>query len=276
MNRKLWMLLLFLLGTIGQMQAFVEHLKVYSEAMDKDIDVVAVLPGNYDQSGNTRYRVVYLLHGYGNEGKQWIEVTKPNLEEVATETGFIFICPSGNNSWYWDSPVDPAYRYETFVSDELIRFVDHKYATVAHKTGRAITGYSMGGHGALWLAIRHSDRFGAVGCMSGGVDIRPFPDGWEMKNRLGDYADNKEVWDQHTVITQVDKIENDSLAIIIDCGFDDFFLQVNKNLHEELLKRKINHDFILRPGVHDHSYWNGALDYQLFFFKKYFDSHRTE
>lgn len=59
--------------------------------------------------------------------------------------------------------------------------------------------------------------------MSGGLDIRPFPDSWNMKARLGEYASNKEVWDNHTVINQLDRLKDGSLAIIIDCGADDFF-----------------------------------------------------
>ena len=74
-------------------------------------------------------------------------------------------------SWYWNSPVDPKSQYETFISDELIKAIDSKYKTIKNRTGRAITGLSMGGHGALYLAIKHQDVFGAAGSMSGGVDI---------------------------------------------------------------------------------------------------------
>ena len=66
----------------------------------------------------------------------------------------------------------------------------------------------MGGHGALWLAIRHQDIFGAAGSTSGGVDIRPFPDNWDMKKQLGEYINNKEIWDNHTVINQINKLQD--------------------------------------------------------------------
>ena len=132
-------------------------------------------------------------------------------------------------------------------------------------------GLSMGGHGGMWLSIRHQDIFGGGGSMSGGLDIRPFPDSWNMKARLGEYASNKEVWDNHTVINQLDRLKDGSLAIIIDCGADDFFLQVNKAAHEALLKRGIGHDFIIRPGAHNPRYWNNAIDYQVLFFKKFFN-----
>ena len=74
-----------------------------------------------------------------------------------------------------------------------------------------------------------------------------------------------------TVINQLDKIKNGDLAVIIDCGCDDFFLEVNKAVHEKLLKKKINHDFIIRPGGHTGRYWNNAIDYQILFFSKFFN-----
>ena len=95
----------------------------------------------------------------------------------------------------------------------------------------------MGGHGGMWLSIRHKDVFGAGGSTSGGVDIRPFPHEWKMKEQLGELSKNRQRWDEHTVMTQLDKIQNGDLALIIDCGTGDFFLEVNQKFHEELEKR---------------------------------------
>lgn len=183
----------------------------------------------------------------------------------------IIVCPDGMNSWYWDSPEVPTSRYETFVGSELVSYVDSHFPTIKDRKGRAITGLSMGGHGALWLACRHKEIFGAMGSTSGGVDIRPFNTNWGIKILLGDYDTHKQIWEDHTAITQVDKIANGDLAIIIDCGVDDFFLEVNKSLHQYLLDRKIDHDFIIRPGMHNWAYWNNSMDYQLMFFDKFFN-----
>mgnify|MGYP000896853432 CR=1 FL=1 len=183
----------------------------------------------------------------------------------------IIVCPDGQNSWYWDSPIDPKFQFESYVSSELVSYIDKNYKTIASSDGRAITGFSMGGHGGLWLGINHPDVFGACGSMSGGVDIRPFPNNWNMKDRLGEYKQNAEVWDNHTVITQLYKITPNTLSIIIDCGKDDFFYQVNENLHNEMLQKNITHDYIVRPGIHNHQYWNNAIDYQMQFFSKFFN-----
>ena len=160
-----------------------------------------------------------MLHGYGGNARSWVGL-KPELPKIADEKGIIFVCPDGKNSWYWDSPKNQAYRYETSVASELVKHTDKNYATIPEKKGRAITGLSMGGHGALWLAIRHKEIFGAGGSTSGGVDIRPFPKNWEMNKQLGDYESDKTLWDQHTVITQVKTVEKDGYAAV-QLGFQD-------------------------------------------------------
>ena len=128
----------------------------------------------------------------------------------------------------------------------------------------------MGGHGALYLAINHQDLFGACGSLSGGVDIRPFPNNWHMANSLGEYSKNKEVWDSHTVMEQLYKIKPNSLAITIDCGVKDFFYQVNEELHQRLLYLNSPHDYTTRPGAHTQEYWGNAIRFQTVFFDEYF------
>lgn len=227
--------LLWCLSAVMLQAARVDTVLVRSAAMNKDVKVVYVLPDK--AIGKQACPVVYLLHGYGGNARSWVQL-KPELPQMADEKGIIFVCPDGKNSWYWDSPENPAYRYETFVTSELVKYTDGNYATIPDRKARAISGLSMGGHGALWSAIRHKDVFGAAGSMSGGVDIRPFPQNWEMNKQLGEFAANKASWDAHTVVNQLDKIVNGDLALIIDCGEADFFLEVNKDLHNRLLARR--------------------------------------
>lgn len=268
MKRHLLLFIAFILAA-PTFAAKVDTLSVKSPSMNKDVQVVVITPDAAIGKKGTSCPVVYLLHGYGGYAKTWIEI-KPNLPQIADERGIIFVCPDGKNSWYWDSPKNPGFRYETFISSELPNYIDGHYNTIANRKGRAITGLSMGGHGALWNAIRHKDTFGACGSMSGGVDIRPFPKNWDMAQQLGDIDSNKGIWESHTVINQIDKIQNGDLATIFDCGEADFFLGVNKDLHARLLERKIDHDFITRPGGHTSEYWNNSIDYQILFFDKFF------
>lgn len=266
MKTRLMMLAVsFALIAFSVKGAVVDTLAVYSASMKKNVPVVVISP----ESSHASLPVVYLLHGHGGNEKYWIDM-KPELKEVADRDGLIFVCPNGNNSWYWDSPKDSSFCYETFVSSELIKYIDSNYPTLKDRSGRAITGLSMGGHGAMWLAFRHKEVFGAVGSTSGGVDIRPFPNNWGMSILLGKESDNQEIWDRHTAITQIGRIKNGELAIILDCGYSDFFFEVNNDFHKQLLKYKIDHDFLVRPGSHNKDYWKNSIDYQLLFFKKFF------
>jgi len=108
--------------------------------------------------------------------------------------------------------------------------------------------------------------------MSGGVDIRPFPNNWDMAARLGKYAGQPENWEKNTVINMLYLLTPQSLALIIDCGTEDFFFKVNQNLHRQLMYRNIPHDFITRPGAHNWAYWSNAINYQLLFMNTYFKS----
>ena len=266
--RKIFSLLIFCITTVSNAFAKqVDTIEILSPSMNNKIKNVIILPADYDNK--TNLPVLYLLHGYGGNHKHWIQI-KPELPKLATQYSIIIVCPDGKNSWYWDSPINAKMKYETYVSKELTAYIDNNYKTKKDKSGRAITGLSMGGHGGLWLGIRNQNIFGACGSSSGGVDIRPFPDNWEMKKAIGSYKDNAERWDKHTVINQLHLIKPE-LAIIIDCGTEDFFYEVNENLHRELVQRKIKHDYISRPGAHNGRYWNNAIEHQILFFSNFFN-----
>ena len=249
--------------------ASVDTIMIFSDCMHKNVKCVVVKPDQYKKK-KQRFPVLYLLHGWSGDYSNWV-LKAPDLLRAVDENGFLVVCPDGAyNSWYFDSPIDTSVKYETNVALEIPAYIDEHYRTIADRRARAIAGLSMGGHGALYLAIRHKDVFGAAGSMSGGVDFRPFPENWDIKKMLGDYGTYAGNWDKNTVITMVDSLNNGDLNIILDCGVDDFFLQVNRNLHQKLSDKKIDHDYTERPGEHNWDYWNNSVKYQLLFFRQYF------
>lgn len=267
--KKLSTLILCLLAVLTAQAGRVITHTLHSDVMNRDIAVTVITPDNLTGP----LPVVYLLHGaYGNE-RSWLDI-KPNLPDIADEKRMIFVSAAALNSWYFDSPIMKDFQYETFMTRDLIGFVDSHYPTLARREGRAITGLSMGGHGALFLSMRHKDLYGAAGSMSGGVDFRPFPQNWNIPDVLGEMAAHMDSWNSHTVVAQLDRIENGDLRITIDCGEDDFFLEVNKDLHKRLLGRGIGHDFTTRPGGHTSEYWANSIDYHLLFFQKFFNSNK--
>lgn len=256
--------------TITSHAAKVDTISIQSATLNKVTKCIVITPTGSSNS-SIKFPVVYLLHGYSGSYKNWLGIA-PRLIEQADALGMIIVCPDGGfGSWYFDSPIDSTIRYESFITKELLPYIDDNYPTIKNKNARAITGLSMGGHGGLYLSIRHSEQFGAAGSMSGGVDFRPFPNNWDIKKALGEYAANAPVWDNNVVVNLIDKLENKKLAIIVDCGVDDFFITVNRNLHKKLVDLKIDHDYIERPGAHNKDYWENSVDYQLLFFKKYFN-----
>ena len=110
--------------------------------------------------------------------------------------------------------------------------------------------------------------------MSGGVDFRPFPDSWQIKEKIGDINTNPQEWNNRVIINMIEQCPTDSFSIIIDCGIKDFFFDSNKRLHEKMVQLNIPHDYIERPGKHDWPYWANAIEYQLLFFHKYFEGNK--
>lgn len=268
--KKLLVIILFLCGSY--LKAFcgtVDTIRVYSQAMHKEISCVVIVPDLYNKL-QISYPVVYLLHGYSGNYLDWI-TRVPELKNYVDEFHVIIVCPDGGySSWYFDSPVDSSMRYETFMTKELVSAIDTLYHTIPDRSHRGICGLSMGGHGALYLAIRHTNEFGAAASISGGVDIRPFPNNWDIKKRLGDIKTHRENWEKNTVINLVDSLENGELKIAIDDGVKDIFIKGNRALHQKLLRLGIGHDYTERPGGHTWEYWRNAIPYELLFFRKYF------
>jgi S-formylglutathione hydrolase FrmB len=272
-RRNILLLLWVVAFAINAKAAKVDTVETYSDAMKKKIKAIVVTPDNY--ASGTQYPVVYLLHGATGNYTDWIKKAT-GVPDNADKYNMIIVCADGGNtSWYWDSPVDPTYQYETYVTKELIPYIDKNYKTIKTRNGRAITGLSMGGHGGLYLGIRHQDLFGAAGSMSGGVDIRPFPNNWDMAKRLGKYSEKPDNWDKYTVTNQLHLLTPNSLAIIFDCGTEDFFYKVNTELHDKMLERNITHDFIVRPGAHNWQYWTNAVGYQMMYFNSVFKKGNT-
>lgn len=224
------------------------------------VKVTVALPASYlNLSDTARYPVVYLLNGYSGNHTDY--AFHNSLDSLATAYGVIFVCPDGRDSWYWNSPVDKSMQMESFITETLVPEIDRLYRTEADASHRAIAGLSMGGHGALWLAIRHPDIWSRTGSMSGGVDITPhrFHKRWKMSRRLGPYASDPAVWKAHSVMSLADSIEPGKTDIIITCGDSDIFIEENNALSRALADRGISHVFRTSEGNHSWNYWKQTL-----------------
>jgi len=265
-----WLLIwVWVFLSIDTNAASVDTVSVYSNAMHKAFKCVVIKPDSYKKN-KVQYPVVYLLHGYDGWYSNWI-IREPKLKDYADSYDILIVCPDGGkSSWYLDSPLDPTMKYETYISTEVPEYIDKHYRTIKNRKARAITGLSMGGHGALFIAFRHPQIFGACGSISGLTDLRSAGNKYELSKRIGDTIQNADNWKKYSVINLVEKYPRDSLAIIIDCGTGDQFYLINRQLHEKMLQLKIPHDYTERPGKHEWPYWKNSIQYHLLFFKNYF------
>jgi len=266
-------ILLFLFISTSIFAQKIDTLTIFSNSMQKNIKNVVILPDTL-QSQNKKFPVLYLLHGAYGDYSDW--TTKvPKIKEYANQYQMIIVCPDGDPfSWYFDSPIDSSYRYETYISKELITAIDKNYPTITSKSGRAITGLSMGGHGAFYLAFKHQDLFGAVGSMSGGMDLVRFADkkNYELTKRLGNFKAFPENWINNTIINMTDLVIGSDLKIVFDCGIDDFLYGTNIDLHKKLHSQNIPHDYTERPGKHSWEYWKNSIKYHMVFFDSFFNN----
>src|SRR5690606_1548026 len=155
-SMKKFLILLFLSPSLIFAQAKVDTIEVLSKAMNKTLKAAVTTPSSYD--GSKEFATLYLLHGGSGAFSDWHQkVTEPGLvNKMAEEYNLIIVTPGvGPHSYYFDSPVMDSVQYETYISTELIPHIDKTYRTLAQKESRAITGLSMGGHGAIMLSAKH-------------------------------------------------------------------------------------------------------------------------
>ena len=246
----------------------IDTLVVSSKSMNKEIKNLVILPETYQTTTNS-YPVIFMLHGYGEDHTYWIN-NIPSVKDFADQYQVIIITPDGGEaSWYLDSPVDPSYQYETYLNFELLPEVEKQYRTLKSRESRAITGLSMGGHGAFYQALRNPDIWGMAGSMSGGMDITKFTDRWHLKALLGNYEDNPDYWKENAIVGMAELAKDAGLHLIFDTGMDDFFLEVNRALHQRFLELGVPHDYIERPGGHSKDYWENSIQYHFLFFNNH-------
>lgn len=172
---------LFIVQCLVSQAATVDSLDIPSVVMKKTYKAAVVLPAYYAKNKRV-YPVLYLLHGGYGHFNDWLLKTpdKMIVQNLSDQYNLIIVMPEGEVfSYYIDSPVDKDSQFETYVTKEVIEKIDNTYRTVKDKKGRAITGLSMGGYGALYLSIRHPDLFCAAGSMSGALN--PDMQGWKLQ-----------------------------------------------------------------------------------------------
>jgi S-formylglutathione hydrolase len=164
-------------GTVDRIKIHGRSLAGNLEGDSPDRDVMVYLPPSYKVSGNRRYPVLYMLHGFTDDTDHWWGVVPhfvnvPRSIDKALASGvaqeLIVVMPNAytrfQGSMYSNSVTTG--NWEDYVAGDLVSYVDRHYRTIANVRSRGLAGHSMGGYGALRIGMKHPDVFSSIYVMS--------------------------------------------------------------------------------------------------------------
>ncbi len=247
-----------------------------SHILKQVVHYCVYLPAGYDagatQHPPRRYPVLYFLHGLGdNEQTLFKSGGWTLLEDLRNQHkmgDFLIVAPEGRRSFYINS-ADGSVRYSDFLLQEFIPQIESKYRILPGRAGRAISGISMGGYGALRFAFSHPELFSAVSAQSAAL-ITESPQTLDSASRAGaplagvlgavfGKPINVPHWNDNSpfVLAKRNAAALRKTAIYFNCGQDDNygFEKGAAALHEELQKEGVKHEYHPYPGDHSLTYF---------------------
>ena len=293
--RHVNLLLFFCLLPLSTMFAeepkrIMEGMSMTSVILGQEVNYSIVLPLDYYNS-NKSYPVVYLLHGLGDNESSWLEYGRiAQLGDAAVAAKeivpMIFVMPQGFRNYYVNDYAG-TFRYEDMFVQELVPFIDKTYRTIPDHTHRATMGYSMGGFGALMLPARHQDVFSVSVPLSISVrtdaqymveDASEWNDQWGRLFGGVGKAGTERITDYYKQYSPFHYFNSGNaksflgLRLFIDNGDDEHTLcRSNEELHILLRDLEIPHQYRVRDGGHEFSYWRDALPNALQFISDSFE-----
>lgn len=271
------------ISVFSQNGRVIESMEFKSNLVDYPVEYSIYLPPDYDTSERS-YPVLYLLHGYSDDETGWIQFGEANrIADNGIANGdfssCIIIMPDGGVSWYVNS-ADGSGLWEDMFIQEFIPTIEKQYRIRSKKEFRAIAGLSMGGNGSLLLAMKNPDLFSSCVALSAGT----ITDEEVLANDQFDHYFGKiygektidevsEHWKANSplhLLDSVDKKQLNSINWYIDCGDDDFLYKGNSALHIKMRDLGIKHEFRIRNGGHQWSYWRTGLSDGLKFISEEF------
>lgn len=223
-----------------------------------------LLPPDYTTS-DRRYPALYLLHGLFGSFTNWTE-----LGQLRATNDLIIVMPEGGDGWYCDVENTDEMN-ESRVVRELVPEIDAGYRTIATRDGRSIAGNSMGGYGALKIALKFPEMFSFAASFSGAfeavnwTDQSPPAEKWdEYRPSISRVFGNAE--SSTRAANDIFRLPAESSsqvapAIYFDCGISDSFLAANRRLSRTLRECGVEHKFRILPGGHDWDYWSRQVSY---------------
>ncbi len=239
------------------------ELRYFSKALDKLTAAMVILPEGEGVPPGP-YPVFYLLHGLSDDYTGWQRRT--SVERYAEGMPLIIVMPDGGRGFYTDAR--EGYAYETAIVRDLVGLVDRVYQTDPRREARVVGGLSMGGYGALKLALKYPDLFCSAVSHSGALAAAHYPfnlaDGREREFARISGPDPRGGPDD--LFALAERVDRGLLpALRIDCGTEDFLLNANRRFHAHLDELGLPHEYEEFPGGHTWDYWDRHVQEALTF-----------
>lgn len=256
--------------TIAQSSKVMDNLALNSRILNGERKYAIYLPPGYETSQRS-YPVLYLLHGGGDDHTGWVQfgevqhITDKAIAE-GRSTPMIIVMPDANTvrRGYFNDPAGN-WNYEDFFFNEFIPYIEKTYRIKNEKRYRAVSGLSMGGGGSFVYALRRPDLFSASCPLSASTGPLTQEDARSMirrnNNSVHDSTINK-YYNRHSVVSMVQNMPDSLRQAVrwyIDCGDDDFLYEGNSLVHIAMKKKQIPHEFRIRDGAHNWTYWRQSL-----------------
>jgi putative tributyrin esterase len=239
-------------------QVAMQDIIFHSTSLNRDMQYRVILPVSTTTS--QKLPVVYLLHGRGGNFRDW-----SNYSDVAgfAVNGLILVMPEGDDSYYTNSAEHTQDRYEDYIVKDLIADVEARFP--AARQNRAIIGVSMGGFGAVKLALAHPELFAFAAGLSSAVDVpgRPFSwnrlrQWWFFRSIFGPWrSQTRRDSDPFILARTADPVRIPYLFLA--CGEQEALLSPNREFADLLKRRHFAYEFHTTHGGHDWNQWNGWL-----------------
>ncbi|MBV5349019.1 esterase family protein [bacterium] len=263
--------LFFLMSAFAQSGGKVsDNFAMTSKILKMDRKYAIYLPADYETSDRS-YPVLYLLHGAGDDQTGWVQFgeVKSIADKAIQEgkcTAMIIVMPDGDTGQrgYFNSPKGD-WNYEDFFFQELMPSVEKAYRIRADKRYRAIAGLSMGGGGTFMYALHHPELFSAacpLSAYAGPISLEEAATRWEKQYPGISKEDQANYFAKHSALELIKNMPDDQKKAVrwyIDCGDDDFLYEGNSLIHIAMRKKEIPHEFRIRDGAHNWTYWREAL-----------------
>jgi S-formylglutathione hydrolase FrmB len=223
-----------------------------SKVLGKAVGMNVILP----DCGKPPFPVFYLLHGLSDDYTIWHRRTR--IEWYVRDLPLIVVMPDGFRGFYTNNEEGP--QYATYMAEELPAFVERHFRALSTRAGRCVGGLSMGGYGALRLALGYPERYVSATSHSGALAFGHEPVG-ESDFRAVEFrriAGAQPTGSQHDLFALAAKAQQAGTvpALRIDCGTEDHLVQHNRRLVEHLRALGLPHEYQEFPGSHNWDYWD--------------------